>query len=907
MNRKVLGGLVVLVLAAAAIWFLWLRDRGEGTRKAVDVTTGRTAELPDKPATPTTQSDAPAPRGVAPKWTLDVDPEGTLQLEGQVQGPDGSGVGGATVRLSSVPPRTTTTQDDGTFSFDKLVGRPYYLSASSGELVGGPVSYKLTASSDPVVIRMTEGAKVIVTVVDDKAQPIEGAEVEANEDTKQKTDAQGKATLAPVKPGWIGVEASAPGYARNSSFTTVGSAGATGQLTITLQQGFAVSGKVIDERGKPIAKARVRGASSGGWWGEAASDEAITDDQGQFQIAALAAGSHTLAAVDGEHAPARSSPITVKDRAITGIVITMQAGGVYAGHVVAGDGKPVPFATVRIAGKGQDAWRAATPRQATTDKAGAFELRGLARIALQARAESDAAASQIVAVDLAAQPEVTDAKLVLDVTGKIAGTVVDESGAPVPEVQVNAFPDLLGGGSMEGLALAGMSSATSDGAGAFVVSGLPEGAYRLWAARSSGGWNDWGQQGVQAKVGDTQVKITLASPGELVGKVALADGEAPAVASVQIGSKAPTPAQQGAFSIKDVAPGSYDVTFRGPEFAETIQRDVKIEPGKATDMGTVTVQRGRRVTGRVVDKAGPVAGAKVRIGQMLFSSEANQDRLDSFEEVSGIRSAETDQRGEFTVIGVSAKGLTVQAEHAERGRSLGVSIPEGTTDPAPLTLTLKGFGSLAGKVTMKGEPQGNVTISVSPKGGGATAVFAQTDDTGAFLVSRVPEGPIIIQASKTGMMTMKSTTVTANVTAGRQTTVAIDIPVGNITLLVEIKAQPNQQVDSAQVFLFNGVAAAQNAKQLTDTFFQGGVQGMKFWLGKSLPFPEFDELVPGGYSVCTIPITGDLSDPKFQGRLQEHSQSLKVYCKQLKITASPTKQTVVHAVPAMEPLPEPAP
>ena len=49
-------------------------------------------------------------------------------------------------------------------------------------------------------------------------------------------------------------------------------------------------------------------------------------------------------------------------------------------------------------------------------------------------------------------------------------------------------------------------------------------------------------------------------------------------------------------SIKDATPGSYAVTFRGPEFAELIKHDVKIEPGKTTDLGTITVMRGRRVT-----------------------------------------------------------------------------------------------------------------------------------------------------------------------------------------------------------------------------------------------------------------------------------------------------------------------
>src|SRR5699024_429156 len=107
----------------------------------------------------------------------------------------------------------------------------------------------------------------------------------------------------------------------------------------------------------------------------------------------------------------------------------------------------------------------------------------------------------------------------------------------------------------------------------------------------------------------------------------------------------------------------------------------------------------------------------------------------------------------------------------------------------------------------------------------------------------------------------------------------------------------------AQVFLFRGVVAVRNAKELTEGFLAGGVQGMKFWFGDGKPLPEFDELIAGNYSVCTIPITGDLSDPKFQARLQEHMEVLAVHCKQVKLAASPQKQTVVHEVPGMPPLP----
>ena len=586
----------------------------------------------------------------------------------------------------------------------------------------------------------------------------------------------------------------------------------------------------------------------------------------------------------------------------------MKAGGVVAGTVVDTDKKPVPFATVRIAANRTGPMGlAGAARQATTDKNGAFEIRGLGRTKLQARAESDTSASKLADVDLTDTPKVSGLTLVLDVAGQIAGTVVDDAGQPVPEVQVNAFPDIMGGASMDGFALAGMSSATTDGGGNFVIHGLPDGAYRLWAARSAGNLQEWGQHGTAAKTGDKGVKITLPAPGGLKGKVVLEGATTqPKLVTVQVGQQPPTPATDGAFELKELAPGSYDVTFRSPEFAETIRRDIKITAGKTTDMGTVTVVRGRRLVGKVVDEGGtPVAGAKIKVGEMLFSAEGSEDQMASFEDMAGIRSAISDGDGEFTIIGVPAKATNAMADHPDKGRSLAVPVPEGTDDPPPVTLTLRGFGSISGKVVQKGKPVASVTISESSKGGGAAASFAQTAEDGTFTLAKVPEGTHVLQAMQQKMMSMKSTSVNVTVTAGAKSSVVIDIPVGTITLAVTIKPLPNNKVDSAQVFLFNGTVAPANGKQLTDGFFQGGAQGMKFWFGPGKPDPEFDELVAGDYSLCTIPITGDMSEPTFLQRLQENMQTLRVYCKAIKVTPAPTKQAVVSEVPAMTPLPAP--
>lgn len=899
MNRKIGVGIAALVVVLLGVWFFALRDKKSAPKQAAKPPPPKTDIWANaKPAAPS--EDAPAPKGVAPKWQLDVDPEGPLRLEGQVLDGEGHGVGGADVWLSSVPPRTAKTEDDGSFAFDKLVGREYALSATHGQEVGGPVQYKLTDSSDPVVIRLAAGSSLEVSVRDDADKPIEGADVKLASESPvtAKTAADGNAKLSPVHPGWVGVQVSAAGYAPGTGFTQVAGGGASGHIDVRLHKGFSVEGRVVDEHRKPISGAHVGTAAM--WGMPEGAEPVVTDGDGKFKIPALPPGTHMLMASDGEHAPARSAPITIADRPVNGVAITLRDGGVLTGTVVDDAGKAVPYATIRVGGTGQQIYMVAA-RQATSDKAGAFEIKGLDRVKLKARAEADAAASKLVDVDLSSEPKVT-IKLVLDVKGIIAGVVVDETGAAVAEVQVNAFPDILGGEAPESLQLAGMSSAATDGAGKFTIRGLPDGGYRVHASRaSSSGMYEWGAQGVAAKTGDKNVKITLNAPGSIVGKIVVEGGDAAKGARVMVGYQAPvSTGEDGTFKIAEVSTGKHDLNIHGANFAAFIQHDVDVKPGKQTDVGTITVTKGRRVIGAVVDSAGnKVAGARVKIGDMLVSVQGAEEQMETFEEMYGGKSAVTDQDGKFVLVGIPKKTTNVIAEHPDRGRSNAVAIPTGTDDPPAITLALRGFGTITGKVMSQGKPVANAAVTDTPKGGGTQMRMAQTDDSGAFTITKVGEGTHTLSAMQQAMMSMKSTSTTVQVTAGKETKVTIDIPVGNVTLAVQVKALPNNKVDSAQVFLMRGVVAFHNAQELTEGFLGGSAVGMKFWFGEGKPQPEFDELVPGDYSVCTIPITGDLSDQTFQARIQEHMQELKVYCKQAKILQAPTKQVFVHEVPAM--------
>ena len=893
--KRILGGVAVVVLVLAAVLVLKFRHGEDSSpAKSAKEAVGKLPSL---------AVQHPVIKAERPSALLDLDQEGPLRLEGQVVDRDGHGVGGAEVALSSAPPRTTRTEDDGSFSFDKLVGRSYRLTARHANDVGGPVMYKLSEHSDPAILQLAGGAKITVTVSDDAKHPIANAKVQIEGDTTTSvtTDAAGHAAIAPVHPGWVSVWANADGYAANTQYASVGSAGATGHVEMVLHAGVSVSGHVIDEHGKPIAKAQV--ATSGMWQFDSATMPVTSDDKGGFALV-LPAGTHTLSANDSEHAPSRSTPVVVTTRPVDGVEIVMKTGGRIAGRVVDTKHQPVAFATVRLAGKGNDIF--SMPRRQTTTKAdGSFELRGLARTKLDLRAESETNASKITPVDLTTQPEQPNTELVLDVGGTISGVVVDDKHQPVPEVQVSAMPDVFGGGNAESFMLAGFSTATTDGAGAFTIHGLPDGAYKVRAQRSAGNQWERGMEGTSAKTGDKNITLVLATPGSIKGLIVKSDGSSPSIAVVRVGMKASTPANAGAFLVDDIDPGAYDVTFHGPEFGDVIKHDIKVEPGKQLDLGTITVARGRVLSGRVTDYANnPVAGARVKVGRMLYQFQGAEDQMSTFEDASNTRSAYTDQSGNFVVVGISTKHGNAMAE-AEAGRSDAIEVAEGDQDPPAIALKLHGFGSITGKVTTKGKPATSVAITDTPKAGGAQIQIVQCDETGGFTIGKATEGVHVISAMQQGGMgtSFKSVSTTVTVTAGKPSTVALDIPVGTVTLSVAIKPAAGATLNAAQIFLMRGAVTMTNAKQLQDAFLGGTVTGMKFWFG-SAP-AEFDELVAGDYSACSVPITGNMSDPQFMQRLQANMEALKVYCKLVKVTPAPDAQTLTQELPSMDPLPAP--
>ena len=915
-KRRILIAAAVLVAAALAV-FLWLRKGGDDDGDGKKAATSKEAAGPKRAGSDDSSGGGQLPTSAPVEQ--DNDPAGDLRLEGQVLGPDDDPVGGALVILGSVPPRTATSEKDGSFEFDKLIGRTYALSARAGDMVGGPVMHTLRETSDPVVIRLAPGASVEVTVVSaGSGAPIAGASVDGGEGDEKggpsaTTDSKGVAILKGLTPGsYEVIHARASGHAPGHALVQVPSAGgAKGAARIELKAGAPVSGVVVDESGAGIPGAQVAARDvSLPWDLPDERDLATTDDKGQFTIKAVAAGTYRFAATHKEHAPGSSEPVSLDGASKKDDVrIALKAGGVAAGKVVDASGQPVPWATVRIGSqRGAMQIQDAPTRQVIADKQGAFEVKGLARGALVAIALSETASSQGVTFDLATAREKRDLLLTLDVTGSIAGLVVDGAGEPVAEAQVAAYPDFFAGESGEDFRLRGPTVDSTDGGGAFTLRGLPVGKYRLFASRSGVGQNPFAREGTKAKTGDAGVKLLLQADGGVKGVVVFEDGgDSPGLFTVSTGYVAGVPVanEDGAFELPSIAPGTHDIAFRGPDFAETFVRGVVVTSGQVKDLGPVKVKRGRNVSGRVVGPDGrPVGGASVVLGKQLFGDGKSiaSAEMTGFEERMGVRRTTTDGDGRYAMRGIGEKELLIAAEHEAAGRSPASQVPPGK-DSVTVNLKLAGVGSVSGHVMAGGKPASSAQVIATPPTASRQNVMVATGDDGLYTIERLTAGPYKVTAMMGSGIggTMASRTVT--IKTGQRATLDIDIPIGNVTLAVGVQALSGV-INSAQIFIFDGEVSAPNAKVLTDKFGEaaGGAK-MTFWWGSDPA--RFEKIVAGKKSVCVIPITGNLADATFQQRLQENLEALKVYCKPVTVTETPTEQSYTAAVPPMDPLPPP--
>lgn len=792
------------------------------------------------------------------------DARGDLVLEGQVLDGENNPVGGVVISLDAFPPRTTSTEADGAFSFSGLIERRYVVTASSAEGVAGPVVVPLKRKTDPVILHLVRPGSVTVSVVDAASRaPIAGATVEVRSPNlvTGTTGPDGTVALAPIVHGHWDVVGVAPDHARGHGAVVVSAQPAA--ITIALERGGSLRGRIVDDNGKPVAHARAWAVSSSDWTDGASPerDGAESDGDGKFELAALGQGTYRVHARARHFADTASRELGVSGAMTDVGDIVMNASATLKGRVVHRDGRPVPGAQVEAYIK----TGIAPKTHAGSD--GAFVMEDLPRTNVLVAATGDGASCWAKPVDLSAGTgEVT---LTLELEGWIEGAVVDRSGAPVEGASVS-IAIIKPGARL-------VRSDVTEGAGTFRFDGLPEGDYEVEATRP-GVTTPERDPKVTAHTG-TSVKLVLGTIGAIKGQVVFGDGSAPALATVRLDANgAPSSFSDGKFEISNVAPGSYRLRIEGPEIASTAPATAVVAEGKTTDLGAIRAERGRSIDGLVVDKDGhPVAGADVVAGNVIVGTGATVDsgsRAPTFQ--AELKQATTDADGKFTLRGLPASATSVVASHATAGRSTPVALSAETA--GPLRLVLAPAASLSGTVSVDGHPTRAAVIAQPAASPLALAVvFADAD--GTFHYDRLSAGRYSVAGAMGDPLGgAPLSPVAVEVGAGREAHVDLSAFHGSRKLDVATKT-------GGIVFVTTETLQASTA---LDVMTQLGQQARGHWaMAQSNGTARFSLLAPVPYTACAAVFDASVTDvTTMLHTLTVQGSATPVTCLQVSATAA---------------------
>lgn len=206
---------------------------------------------------------------VPPDEPLVVVLERAAIVAGRVVDGSGAGVAGATVSVESeAGTHGMATRDDGSFVDGTVSPGTVRLQASAeGLRTTEPTVLDVAAGErrDGVRLVLEPGGTVAGRVTGPNGEPIAGAVVRTrghwpHGPLEARTDEAGRYRIGGLPLGTVAVRADHPDHVEASGEATIEPAGAGSaevQLDLVLRQGLSVSGRVIDERGEPVAGAEV--------------------------------------------------------------------------------------------------------------------------------------------------------------------------------------------------------------------------------------------------------------------------------------------------------------------------------------------------------------------------------------------------------------------------------------------------------------------------------------------------------------------------------------------------------------------------------------------------------------------------------------------------------------------------
>jgi len=563
-------------------------------------------------------------------------------------------------------------------------------------------------------------------------------------------------------------------------------------VVITLPRGIAVTGRVIDSKGKPISGAAVAASETrAGGPGNVrrmiinnimrGTDEDVvrTSGDGTFSIR-VKEGTYDIGfkregyagkTVRAQQVSASSKPLEV----------TLEPGVEISGRVTRG-GKPVEG--VNVIPIGGDSMM---PVQTASD--GTFRIGDLApgelMVAFSKREE-------FIQMNRAVNAPANDVNVDLPPGGRISGRVVDKNThQPVKAFEAGISPSRNGGGMVMMMAPS-MQSFTSDD-GTFVLENVPVGATTL--AVNAPGYVQERVPNLTVENGKAleNIEVAMETGVRVTGHVTGPDGAAAGGAVVRIDPMAGGRMMRGGgmndpytvadpngeYTLENVEPGEKTLVFSRTGLINTSKTVTLSGDHMQVD---AQLSSGVRTAGVVVNEGGtPVADAQVRARSASDSGFG--------------RSARTDANGSFSFEGLAPGHYEFNA--AKDGYADAIVRDVDITTAGMVRLTLKSGGTIVGHITGLSEAElQNAMVMVNSPNGNASA---PVDANGAYRIEGAPLGTVRVNARAGQIMTSNRTAPPKSVQVDAGSTVTVDIDFANDTKITGRVTRAGAPVAGASV------------------------------------------------------------------------------------------------------------
>lgn len=638
----------------------------------------------------------------------------------------------------------------------------------------------------PVKVTLSPPRRVTGRVIDrETRRPVPGALVwSSGAFTRTGTGGGYTVVQAGTSPQMV-LQAAASGYARDGRTLPLPSGGSVDGPTFALKPAAVVSGRVVDEAGEPLEGVEVSARQERRFrdlvivGGVEAPYTARTAADGVFLFTSLPSGAaYELAFHREGYAEATESLSELAPREEReGLEVVLRRARKGVGTVTDLDEQPVAGATVRLKkadAPGAPGRRIVNRRRGeeeageTTDGRGRFVVPDLAagRYDLSASAEGFSPLT-VRGIEV---PEGTDdvdlGTVVLAPGLKVHGRVVDGAGAPVAGAGVRVGGQDTRRGTMPPqivrmMLLSEPVRTTTDGEGAFTVSGLKEGQVSLLVSHE--GFVSEPVSGL-AVPSDDVLEVVLKPASRVLGRVVDAAGAPFPEARVQViaeaaggsatfglGPRATTGAD-GTFELEDVEPGPATVEATASGFKTFRLSGLMVPEGGTLEGVELVLEPGAVVSGTVFGPDGrPAIDATV-------SAEQPGDGRPRFPGGGRNRS---DGLGAYSVTGLDVGRYTVVAEHEAFGSTArDLEVEKGVLSYT-LDLVFEGGVDLSGRVTgPQGEPVAGAWVNLEQEAYSFNQLQTETGVDGSFVLSGVQAGRYRVRATKEGYAEAKSEEVT---------------------------------------------------------------------------------------------------------------------------------------------------